>query len=262
MRSFPFALLITCLPLSIHAGPLNDTGIDFCRNLDTEGLDTPVTSTANCSPVQGGQDGRYGRDAAASKGALPKVGSGGKGFDFTKIANNGTALPATAGLGSAPTEWACTYDNNTGLMLEVKTTSGLRNQAHTYSWYDSVHNYNGSPGTPSGGGCETVGRCDTEKFGDDVNTVGLCGHNDWRTPALPELFNLADRSRSIPAIDPTYFPNTLAEDFWSSSPFDACVGTTCINNSLAWYLSFFHGGRSSYAPRISGMHVRLVRVGR
>ncbi len=39
------------------------------------------------------QDANVGRDADNS---LIKIGAGRKGFDFTKIANDGTELPATA----------------------------------------------------------------------------------------------------------------------------------------------------------------------
>jgi hypothetical protein len=67
------------------------------------------------------QDCRYGRDAAAAAGVLTKTGGGAKGFDYTKIANNGTTLGAGAALGNAPTDWACTKDNITGLTWEVKT---------------------------------------------------------------------------------------------------------------------------------------------
>lgn len=241
------------LPITL-AGPLNDTGIDYCRD-HASGAGTPISATTTCQPLptHGAQDARYGRDAAAAKGALPKVDAGGKGFDFTKISNSGATLSATAALGSGPIDWGCAYDNNTGLMWEVKTTSGLRNQAHTYTWYDSVHNYGGNPGTASGGACQTAGRCDTEKFVADVNAAGLCGHNDWRMPTLRELYNIADRGRTNPAIDPTYFPNTPASKFWSAS-----LGTRTSGD--AWYMYFDDGG-DNWAYRSYAFHVRLVRTG-
>jgi hypothetical protein len=128
--------VLLCASLA-HAGPgaLNDTGITFCGDA--------TTNTANCATVaaDGGkfprQDARYGRDAQAAAGTLAKVGGGGAGFDFTKIANNGTVLAASAALGSGATHWACTRDNVTGLIWTVKTTSGLRSQSHHYSWYNS-----------------------------------------------------------------------------------------------------------------------------
>lgn len=241
------------------AGPLNDTGIDFCRDHAT-GADTAVTTTTTCTAAQGGQDARYGRDPAAQRGAMAKVGGGSKGFDFTKIANNGTTLPASAALGSAATDWACTYDNNTGLMWEVKTTSGLRSQAHTYTWYDSAHNYGGNPGiadTIGGGGtCLTDGRCDTQTFVLDVNSAALCGHNDWRMPTVGELTNLADLGIASPGptIDLTYFPNTPASFLWSGSPVVLFPGE-------AYGVNFFHGG--DVVEGSGNAHpVRLVRAGK
>lgn len=167
-------------------GLLNDTGVvtfatTTSTTLTTEPFDYP------------GQDARIGRDAQAMAGQLTKVGSGPKGFDFTKIANNGSELPATAELGSGPNDWACTRDNITGLVWEVKTTSGLRSGSHTYTYYNSNTSTNGGyAGPASGGTCETPGRCDTEKYTQDVNAAGLCGRSDWRMPTFNELVSVAD----------------------------------------------------------------------
>ncbi len=250
---FPLALiLLPALALAAGTGALNDTGVDFCRDLIGRG-NVPITPTTTCPAAQGGQDARYGRDAAAGRGLLPKIGGGSKGFDFTKIANDGTTLAATAALGSNPTDWACTFDNNTGLMWEVKATSGLRNQAHTYTWLHSGGSYAG--GTPSGGSCQTTGRCDTEKFVTDVNAVGLCGHNDWRLPTVDELLNLADLGIGYPGptIDTTYFPNTLWL-FWTSSPAAGFPDD-------AWYVDF-DTGFDSWSARSMNAAIRLVRVGK
>ena len=65
---------LLALPIA-QADPLNDTGIDFCRDLTTK-ADTAVTYGTTCQPlpIHGAQDARYGRDAAAIKRILPKVG--------------------------------------------------------------------------------------------------------------------------------------------------------------------------------------------
>ncbi len=254
---FSFVLVSLFVPAA-QAGPLNDTGIDFCRDHTTGAADTPVTASTTCTPAQGGQDARYGRDPAAQRGAMAKVGGGSKGFDFTKIANNGTTLAAGAALGSGPTDWACTYDNNTGLMWEVKTPGGgggLRDANHSYTWYDSAHNYGGNPGTASGGSCQTAGRCDTEKFVADVNATSLCNHNDWRMPTVDELSNIADIGIASPGltIDATYFPNTPASGFWSGSPFAG-------NSDYAWGVGFGSGSGFWY-DRNYANQVRLVRAG-
>jgi hypothetical protein len=159
------ALVLLLAALTARAAGLPDTGIDTCYN-DTV-ADGVAASNASSIARDGGthprQDCRYGRDPAAAAGA-PKVGAGAKGFDYTKIANDGSALAATVALGSNPTDWACTQDNITGLMWEVKTfTSGLRNKAHTYTWYNSTASTNGGTAGTVGAGstCQTAGRCDT-----------------------------------------------------------------------------------------------------
>ena len=37
-------------PLLALAGPLNDTGIDYCRDHAT-GADTPISATTSCQPL-------------------------------------------------------------------------------------------------------------------------------------------------------------------------------------------------------------------
>lgn len=260
------------LPLAAAWGqtaPINDTGIEFCRN-HTTGTDTAVTVTTTCAdlPAEGAQDARYGRDAAAVKGALPtKVGGSAgtpsdqpNGFDYTKISNTGNPLPDTAALGSGPNAWACTRDNVTGLMWEVKVADPVnssdpvhpRAMGNTYSWY-FINAYGGA-GTANGGSCPTTGYCDTEKFAADVNTAGLCGHKDWRVPTIAELSGLADLGRVGPAIDPTYFPNTPpASFFWSASPLASSSGG-------AWGVNFSYGN-DGWDFRSNAYQVLLVRAG-
>ena len=250
----PLVLLILagvlCTSAAQAAGPtglLNDTGITGYSNDTQNGLTTePATHPQ--------QDARMGRDAAAWAGQLSKVGAGSAGFDFTKIANNGTVLPAGALLGSAPTDWACTRDNVTNLIWEVKTTSGLRSQSHTYTWYNSNPATNGGAvGKLSGGSCATGGRCDTEKFVADVNAATLCGPGTWRMPTVKELEGIADLSRVNPAIDPTYFPNTPISIFYSGSP-------KANLSDNAWAV-FFDFGLTTYGYRNNSLSVRLVRGG-
>ena len=244
-------MLICYQPSYAGPGALNDTGITFCGDAST--------NTADCAtvgPDTGAyprQDATQGRDAAAVAGTLTKVGGGTAGFDFTKIANNGSELPASAALGGGPTDWACTRDNVTSLTWEVKTTSGLRSMSHTYTWYNSDSATNGGGvGSASGGICHQTGRCDTEKFAQDVNAAGLCGTSTWRMPTVKELEGIADLSRTSPAIDPTYFPNTSSSAFWSGSPF-------ADYSSYAWTVYFNYGLAGYNGVRGDGGLVRLVR---
>ena len=237
-------------PCAVAVG-LNDTGVTTCA--DASGGTVSCTAAA---AVQG-QDARYGRDAAAGTGALTKVGGGANGFDFTKISNGGAtapsrSLPATAALGTGADDWGCTFDNTTGLMWEVKTTSGLRSQSHTYSWYNTnVLTNGGAFGYQNGGSCANSGRCDTEKFVQDVNAVGMCGRSDSRMPTFRELNSLV-RLGVSPTIDGGYFPNTVSNVFWSSSPLANSPGN-------AWYLYFNNGASGIFGT--SGGYVRLVRAG-
>ena len=259
MTRFPRVLLpalLLALASSAHAAGLPDTGQDTCYN-DTVADGVAATNPASIARDAGShprQDCRYGRDAAAAAGALTKTGAGDKGFDYSKIANNGSALAAGAALGTDPTDWACTKDNITGLTWEVKTTSGLRSNASTYTWYNSNGATNaGNAGTANGGVCSGGTGCDTEKFVADVNAAALCTYADWRMPTLRELLTLAYADGSSPSIDPAYFPNTQVSRFWSGSSY-------VPNPSAAWGVMFTNGGTGGDFKTGSN-YVRLVRGG-
>jgi hypothetical protein len=243
-----FACVSLLAPLPALAVGLNDTGIGFCGDNSTNTADCATVAADNGTYPR--QDARYGRDAAAAAGKLPKVGGGEAGFDFTALDASGHAT--TPGSGATP--HPCVRDNVTGLVWEVKTADGgLRDQGWTYSWYDSVHNYGGNPGTANNGSCQTAGRCDTEKYVADVKASALCGFTNWRMPTVDELQGIVHLGRSYPAIDPTYFSNTPSSYFWSGSP-----GAGYSYN--AWYV-YFDFGDVSYGYRSLDGSVRLVRGG-
>jgi len=221
--------------------PINDTGIDWCADLaNNYDLGDAGDKTRQCEAVINAgfpaQDGHFGRDALARAGELPKIGDGAAGFDYTKISNSGDELPATAKLGSGPDDWACTRDNLTGLIWEVKVhdSSHLRDQHHTYTWYD--------PNST----------CDTTGFMQAVNDQALCGASDWRMPTWQELQGIVDYGRHNPTIDTRYFPNTPGNWFWSGSPH-----TLSFN---AWVVGF-SGGTAYLNLRGSSRSARLVRGG-
>ena len=233
------------------SSPLNDTGITSFSTAAGDGFSTEPADYP-------GQDGRYGRDAAAA-GQLAKIGAGSKGFDFTKIANNGSELPATAALGESASHWACTRDNVTRLMWEVKTTSGLRSLYYGASWYDSNSATNGgSPGDAGGNLCFTPGRCNTERYVEDVNAAGMCSYNDWRMPSADELMSIVDYGRTSPAIDIEWFPNTGATSFWSASAY-AAYSPRVGYSGFAWYVNFWNGDVGGLDKYYS-YSVRLVRT--
>ncbi len=230
MTRFPRTLLLALLFAIFapaHAVGLNDTGIDTCYNdtvADSVAASDPA-SIARDAGTHPRQDCRYGRDAAAAAGVLPKTGAGAKGFDFTKIANNGSTLAASAVLGAGATAWACTRDNVTGLTWEVKTTGAadLRYSGHTYAWYSTDATTNGGiAGDPGSNTCNATlpsSLCNTQAFVTAVNTAALCTYADWRLPTRRELHTLVHAGVSNPSIDPAYFPTPQASDFWSGSSY-------------------------------------------
>lgn len=250
-----FAVLVGAF--SARAAGLPDTGISTCYN-DTVADGVAASNAASIARDAGThprQDCRYGRDPATTAGAT-KTGAGAKGLDYTKIANDGTSLAAGAALGAAATDWACTQDNITGLMWEVKASSGLRNSANTYTWYDSNATTNGGvAGTANGGVCVGGSGCDTEKFVTDVNALAganrLCGATDWRLPTERELMTLSLLDGTSPSIDTTYFPNTVASLYWSAPSFASTPTFARIVD--------FSDGKSVASAKTNSSYVRLVR---
>lgn len=122
-----------------------------------------------------------------------------KSFSYTKIANDGSVLPNSAKLGRNSKDWACTKDNNTGLIWEVKTDdNGLRDKKWYYSWYNPKKDNGGDRGytdiesswmnKPIN--CISKNNCNTYSFTSAVNKKGLCGKKDWRLPNKDELMTL------------------------------------------------------------------------
>lgn len=177
-------------------------------------------------------------------------------FDFTKLDSDAQPLANQDAIYTI-TPWDCVRDNVTGLVWEVKTIDGgLRDQNHTYTWYNPDPQTNGgAPGTPDGGTCGDGIDCDTHAYVQAVNERGLCGASDWRLPTRAELRTIVDYKAEFPAIDTGYFPNTVARSFWTAEP-----NTTYP--SYAWHTDFKFGLASYYYYKSGPKGVRLVRGGK
>ena len=225
--------------VTVPTWPLNDTGIDWCANGNTNRLACPVAGYPD-------QDAENGRDVTHDNDT-----DGHAGFAFTKLDANGKALPASA------TAWSCVRDNVTGLIWEVKTDDGgLHDKDWNYTWHNPDPATNGGSAGISFGhnNCWNPARCDTHKFTADVNVAGLCGASDWRLPTRDELRSIVDYSRYGPAIDTAWFPDIGQYwGYWSSSPY-------AFSADFAWYVPFYYGD-GGYYPKAGAYHVRLVRGG-
>jgi Protein of unknown function (DUF1566)/FG-GAP-like repeat/FG-GAP repeat len=260
---------------------LNDTGSAgaMCYQPGSDAL--VACTSAAAQALNPKQDGMIGRDVASNSGADGRL-----GFSYTKISNTGAVLPNTAVLGSGPSDWACTRDNVSGLIWEVKLPPdgnywavGRQIDRH-YVNYDStqlmqITDY--SQGWPA------LTRYPTQaQITDSNNSVGyinyvnqqsLCGFTDWRLPMIRELHGLMDYSvqtQQKPLIDENWFPNSVAPGwggaFWTSESLDYSnpnMGYTGADyQTAAWAVDFVNHGAGSVTVKSrsgSGVMVRLVR---
>ena len=146
----------------------------------------------------------------------------------------------------------CVKDNTTGLVWEGKTLTGTRAASLTYTNYDSTSSAQKSDNTnPTQ--AEIDASTNSIGYRNSVRTSNLCGYNDWRMPTKDELLGIVASSGS-PKIDTTWFPNTRAAAYWSSSPYDGFP-------NYAWYVFFVNGLPFNYYRNdgFTLFHVRLVR---
>jgi hypothetical protein len=167
---------------------------------------------------------------------------------YTKLASGCTALPDNA------TTWAMVRDEVTGLVWEekhakdsVKNYEDPNDADNTYTWYDNNSTTNGGDaGTPSDGN-------DTMDFIRTLNSANYGGFSDWRIPTEKELQTIVDYGLSYPSINMVYFPNTVADLYWSSH-------TDAYNTAYAWSV-YFNVGNVSFSDKSSSDYIRAVRGG-
>jgi hypothetical protein len=127
-------------------------------------------------------------------------------------------------------------DNETGLIWQ-KCSAGQNNNA-TCSGSATNYTWNNA-----------LGYC---------NNLSLAGQTDWRLPNIKELASLTDPSRCNPAINTDLFPNTIADNYVSSTtyagipdyawPVDVAVGIVYYNvsfdgkNNFTNYVRCVRGG--------------------
>lgn len=210
----------------------------------------------------------WNRVPVASPTAAVPLKKGLPGFDFTRIGRSGAVLLRqdavwrNAGSEAEGTQWDCLRDNVSGLWWEAKTneeTGGnkhLRHVDHTYNF--TVHTLAlTDAGQQFGGRCSglpTSGTCNAQTYVEAVNTLGLCGFNDWRIPTVAELKPLTSINKGGATIDLEQFPNTAPTGYWTTSAYPH-------RNNYAWYV-YFAGAGDAFGDATSANYaIRLVRNG-
>jgi len=205
-------------------GYLNDTGIVSLGFSD--GL------VGNCTDLFWGNDCKTGRDAGATNNLNGKA-----GFDFTKIAEDGTELSVLA------SDWACVKDNITGLLWEAKKDSGDHDWRRKFYNYDDLNKYqileDGKKKKPLPSDIESMDNA--LGFINHTNSKRFCGSHFWRLPTSRELLSIVDYGVSAPdpVVDNKFFNHLFPSAYWTSSGL-------ARDDSVAWLVDFFGGTAFDY----------------
>jgi hypothetical protein len=112
----------------------------------------------------------------------------------------------------------------------------------TYNWYQASGTYDATynPGST-----------------DVCGSLVLGSYSDWRLPSKKELITIVDYAIPSPGptINTTYFPNTNASPYWSSTTQAYSPGY-----AYAWRVHF-DDGLVGYGSKGNGLYVRCVRGG-
>jgi len=157
----------------------------------------------------------------------------GYGLDGVSLkTNNYYVRCVRAGVSPAPT-----YIRDSSKEVVLDTSSGLM-------WQDDS-----TAKTTTKTWTDAIDYCETQ-----IGSGGtFAGYADWRLPNYNELYQLADRNRSNPAISQE-FQNYISSNYWSSSTFDP-------DTDIAWYVHFGYG-KDDGDYKTNSLHVRCVRGGK
>jgi len=86
-----------------------------------------------------------------------------------------------------------------------------------------------------------------------ANDMFWAGFTDWRIPNIIELLSIVNFTRWDPAINPTLFPNTHFNEYWTST-------TAFFPDTSAWIIHFSQG-INSQQDKTNTYYLRCVRGG-
>ena len=241
---------------AIAVGVLNDTGITWAAYSSNDN-DYDCNSLETSPP----QDCHNGRDRTGTDD------DGHAGFSFTRLrAENGEEH---YGSDYSQEPWGCVLDNVTGLIWEVKLP---QNSPNTSRGADVTYRWGGltaiGPGHPDFVG-DFYGATSKHAWNDlvnELNSIELCGYDDWRVPTIDELISIIDLGyqeiySSTYRMDKLYFPHSdqVSDGYWSASP-SSYYGSTG-DNYHAWTVFSRRGTENATLnrDRRSFLGVRLVR---
>lgn len=242
---------------------VTDTGIPSDRCLQAASTAEFVSCTSTSAIKK--QDGALGLDVDS-----PDNSDGSLGFKYAVYEKDGRSY----------TKEECVLDKNTGLLWEGKVNDVLnfRHYGIIYTYYTSTtiqqkefcttvnSLYTCVKSTPTQVDIDSTSNATT--YVNKINEIGLCGKRDWRIPSWQELHSLVHYGKSrrdstststdIPRIDTTWFPNTKAANYISSSP-------QASSDRSTWQVDFgVDGGadssysRSNSSGAIDRNYLRLV----
>ena len=117
-------------------------------------------------------------------------------------------------------------DHNTGLVWQKDGVSNCKSGSTSCNW------------------SEAKARCDSLSLGIE---------DDWRLPNFRELLSIVNYGRASPAIDTTYFYETYASHYWTSTDYRG-------NRAWVWWINFSNGILGYYKTYKSRhFYVRCVR---
>jgi hypothetical protein len=170
---------------------------------------------------------------------------GGGASGYLKIDKSGKELSDSA------SDWSCVKDKNTGSIWEVKTKNGIHDKSNKYTHTSGDRWGNICDGYKSG----VAGTyCNTQAYINKINSESLCGLSSWELPSRDALLGLIDKSRTSPAINTNFFPNTNIDgsDYYVSST---------LRGGNIWLVRYSGKGNDAWGFRYRRSYIRLNHKG-